>query len=252
MSRALSRFTALVGREIRGYFYSPLAYFVMAVFLSIQGLVFWMLLSALNNPQMGLGIGIMQFFFGGTFFFWFTLLVICPLLTMRLFSEEKRSGTMEVLMTAPVTDLEIVLSKFLACLLFYALLWVPTVLFVVFMWQVQPGFDLGPVWGGYLGTLLLGSFFLSSGCLASALTRNQIIAAVLSFGFLLVLLSAGLMAQFLRGWGIGDVLEYVAVLESFAEFSKGILDTRWVLYYSSATALNLFLTLRVLESARWR
>jgi ABC-2 type transport system permease protein len=242
----------LTKRELEAYFFSPLAYTILVVFLIIQGIVFWMILNALNHPVLQANINAIQFFLGGSFFFWFTLVVICPIITMRLFSEEKRSGTIEVLMTAPVSDLEVVLSKFFASLIYYMVLWIPTGLYVVFIKQHQPALDLGPVFTGYLGVFLLGAFFLSIGCLASSLTRNQVIAAALSFGFLLFLLSAGFLSYFLREWGISDLLGYISISDNLSEFTRGVLDTRWIVLYVTGIVFNLFITLRVVESMRWR
>lgn len=247
----MSNLTTLILRELRVYFYSPIAYIVLAATLLMNGWTFWILANALNTPEFQLTGGVMQFFFGGTFFFWFSLLLITPVLTMRLLSEEKRSGSIELLMTAPVTDLEVVLGKFLASWIFFILIWVPTLLYVLILKSYAP-VDLGPIFSGYLGTFLVGGLFLSVGLLASAMTSNQIIAAVVSFVILLFLFSVGVLDLFLTDPVSKKIITHLSVLDQFGNFAKGILDTRHLVYYGSFIILNLFLSVRILESRRWR
>ncbi len=247
----MSNLPALIWREMRAYFYSPIAYIVLAATLLMNGWTFWILINALNNPELQLTGNVMQLFFGGTFFFWFAMLLVTPVLTMRLLSEEKRSGSIELLMTAPVTDLEVVLGKFFASWLFFILMWVPTALYIVILRQYS-SIDMGPILSGYLGTVLVGGLFLSIGLLASAMTSNQIIAAVVSFAILLFLFSIGVLDLFLSDPVSKKAIEYLSILDQFGEFAKGILDTRRLVYYASLTVLNLFLSTRILESRRWR
>ena len=247
----MSNLATLIRREIRTYFYSPIAYIVLAATLLMNGWTFWILINALNNPELQLTGSVMQLFFGGTFFFWFAMLLVTPVLTMRLLSEEKRSGSIELLMTAPVTDLEVVLGKFLASWLFFVLMWLPTALYIVILRQYS-SVDMGPILCGYLGTFLVGGIFLSVGLLASAMTSNQIIAAVVSFAILLFLFSIGVLDLFLSDPGSKKAVEYFSILDQFGDFAKGILDTRRFVYYVSLIFLNLFLSTRILESRRWR
>ncbi len=247
----MNNLVTLVWREIRAYFYSPIAYIVLAGTLLMNGWTFWILVNALNNPELQLTGGVMQLFFGGTFFFWFAMLLITPVLTMRLLSEEKRSGSIELLMTVPVTDWQVVLGKFLASWFFFVLMWVPTVSYVVILKQYAP-VDLGPILCGYLGTWLVGGLFLSVGIVSSAMTSNQVISAVVSFVILLLLFSVGVLDLFFTGQTAKETVAYLDVLSQFGDFSKGILDTRHLVYYGSLIFLNLFLSTRILESRRWR
>lgn len=247
----MSNLLTLISREIRAYFYSPIAYIVMAVSLLINGWTFWILANALNNPQLQLTGNVMQFFFGGTFFFWFSLLLLTSTLTMRLLSEEKRTGSIELLMTAPVTDLEVVLGKFLASWFFFILMWVPTFFYIWILRRYVP-IDLGPIFCGYAGTFLVAGLFLSVGLFASSLTSNQIIASITSFGILLLIFSVGVLDLFLTDPVSKKVISYISVLDHFSDFGKGILDTRRLVYYISFTILNLFFAVRTLESRRWK
>jgi ABC-2 type transport system permease protein len=246
-----SSLVALTSRELKAFWYSPIAYVVGGVFLLLQGWVFWLLLAVLNDPRVDPSWTMAQFFFGGTFFHWFSVLVVAPLLTMRTFSEEKRTGTIEVLLTAPVTDGQVVLAKFLGAWLTYIMLWALTLPFFLLLRTLTP-FDWGPVIAGYVGTWLLGAVLLAVGVLTSSLTRNQVIAAVLSFVAILLLFSIGVLDIFVRDPEGSRLIQYLSLMEHLRAFSKGILDTRPIIFYASLTAIALFLTGRVVASPRWR
>lgn len=247
----MTNLLALTSRELKAFWYSPIAYVVGALFLLLQGLVFWLLVGVLSDPRVDPSWTMAQFFFGGTFFFWFAILIVAPLLTMRTFSEEKRTGTIEFLLTAPVTDTQVVLAKFFGAWLAYLGLWAFTLVFF-FILRAFTAFDWGPVITGYVGTGLLGGVLLAVGVLASSLTRNQIIAAVLSFVTILLLFSVGILDVFVRDPDTSKVIQYLSLLEHFRDFSKGILDTRPIIFYLSLTMTALFLTTRVIGSPRWR
>lgn len=247
----MNNLVALTARELKSFWYSPLAYVVGALFLLLQGWVFWLLVAIMNDPRMDPSWTMSQFFFGGTFYFWFAILVIAPLLTMRAFSEEKRTGTIEFLLTAPVTDGQVVLSKFLGAWIIYVSLWALTLVFF-FILRAFTAFDWGPMITGFLGTWLLGAVLLSIGVLASSLTRNQVIAALLSFVVILLLFSVGILEVFVHDPEAGAVIRYCSLTEHLQDFSKGILDTRPVVFYATLTAIMLFLTGRVISSPRWR
>jgi len=232
----------LILKEIRAFIYSPIIYIVLCGFLVLNGWVFWILLNALNNPQGPAPASAMELFFGGTFFFWFSIILIPPVLTMRLLAEEVRSGTIEMLATAPVTDLEIVLSKYLGSLVFYCILWLPTVLYV-FILRSLTSVDMGPIGASYLGVFLIGGVFLSVGLLASSLSRNQVIAAVISFVISLIFLSIGILSYFMPS--LTTVASYLGILDNFDNFARGIVDTRWIVYYLSIIVFNLFVTVRI-------
>src|SRR5947208_3325715 len=177
----MRKFLVLLVREVRSYFYSPIAYIVLVFFLLVSGVDFYFQISFMN--QRAVAYSVQEAFFNSVFF-WFAFVLIFPLITMRLFAEEFKLGTIEPLMTAPVRDWQVVLAKFFGALLFYAVLWIPTILyFAIFQYIThQPAAgSAGAYWGSYGMLLLIGMFYLSVGCLASVLTRNQIIAAVISF-----------------------------------------------------------------------
>ena len=247
----MSKFLALTMRELKAFWYSPIAYVVGGVFLLLQGWVFWLLLAVLSDPRVDPSLTMSQVFFGGTFFYWFSMLIVAPLLTMRTFSEEKRTGTIEFLLTAPVTDTQVVLSKFFGAWLAYLILWAFTIPFFVLLRTLTP-FDWGPVLTGYLGTGLLGAVLLAIGVLTSSLTRNQVIAAVLSFVAIILLFSIGVLDVFVRDPEASRFIQYLSLMEHLRAFSKGVLVTRPVLFYCSVTALALFLAGRIIASPRWR
>ncbi|MBI3324910.1 MAG: ABC transporter permease subunit [Candidatus Omnitrophica bacterium] len=242
---------ALTSKELKSFWYSPIAYVVGTFFLLAQGQVYWLLLLVLNDPRVDPGWRISQIFFGGTFFFWLTMLIIPPLMTMRAFSEEKRTGTIEVLLTAPVRDLEIILAKFLGAWLSYAALWAMSLVYFLIL-QRHTSIDWGPIFGGFLYTLLLGGVFLSIGVWASSLTRNQVIAAVVSFVAVLLLFMIGTNNIFVTDPNARKLIEYFSLLDHGRDFSRGIIDSRPIILYLSLIATALFLTTRSLASPRWR
>jgi ABC-2 type transport system permease protein len=194
----------------------------------------------------------MQFFFGGTIFFYIVLSIVTSVITMRLIAEERKAGTIEVLMTSPITDWDLVLSKYLGAMAFYLFLWLPTLLYVAILrWHSE--LDFGPVWTGYLGTILFGGMCIAIGLLCSALTRNQIIAAISTFVIVSIIWILGVFKSFVSGTVAQGVFSYLSILDHFYEgFSKGIVDTRPIVYYLSSTVLCLFLTVKVVESQKWR
>lgn len=238
-------------RELRAYFVSPLAYVVLFFMLLINGGVFAFIVSYLNQPSYTPVGSPLEYFFGQNLFFWIVLLFVCPVLTMRLLSEERRSGTLEVLMTAPISEGQVVAGKFLAALTFYLFLWLPTVSYAAIL-AYYGEVDWGPVAAGYLGILGVGSLMLAAGLFASALSRNQIIAAVIAFaacfGLLLFTFLDGLVLD--SGWRA--MIAHVNLAEHMSEFGRGVVDTRRLVYYLSGTLFFLFLTARTLESNKWR
>ena len=241
----------MFGRELRSYFYSPIAYIIITVFTLITGYTFWLIVAALNSPRFVVEGSVMQYFFGGTIYFYLILSIIASVVTMRLLSEEKRSGTIEVLMTAPVRDSEVIAAKFLSALAFYAILWAPSLIYVAIL-KTFSSPDMGPIASGYLCCLLIGSMFLSIGMFASTLTKNQIIAAVITFVVLTVIWTAGFLEGIFQASAWKDVISYVNVFRHFESFGKGVVDTRVITYYMSGAFLFLFLSVKVLESRKWR
>jgi ABC-2 type transport system permease protein len=241
---------ANLSREFRSYFFSPIAYIVAALLLLVNGAVFSLIVGYLNDPRSAVGAPL-ELFFGQTIFFWLILLFVAPVLTMRLLSEERRSGTIEVLMTAPVTEGQVVVGKYLAAFLFYLFLWLPTVTYPLLL-SYYSEVDWGPVASGYLGILGIGGLFLSIGVLASSMTRSQLVAAVLTFAMLIPLFMFGLLENLFNDDSLRQIFSYLNLWQHMEEFSKGIVDTRRIVYYLSATSLFLFLAARVLEKKKWR
>lgn len=247
----MSGFLAIFQRELRAYFLSPLAYVVLCFLLVVNGVIFALILAALNDPLQPPGRPL-DLFFGGTFLFWLVVMFAAPVLTMRLLAEERRSGSIEVLMTAPVTEGQVVLGKYAAALVFYAFLWLPTLSYAGIV-AAHSEIDWGTVASGYLGVLLIGGLFLAVGLFASALTSNQIIAAVASFAILLALICLTFLEYFVNAPVLKDALSYISFPEHLSgELAKGVVDTRRLVFYVSATAFFLFLTGRALESGKWR
>jgi len=242
---------AIVRRELITYFSSPLAYIVMTAFLLMQGYIFYLLVSFLNNPQTA-SMTPLRLFFGGTIFFWLFLLFVVPVITMRLLAEERRSGTIEVLLTSPVTEAQVVVGKFTAAMVFYVALWFPTVIYVLVL-QRHSEIDMGPVLAGYLGVLLLGFLFLAVGTFTSTLTDNQLIAAIIAFAAMVGLFSIGLVEQLLISSSVFKAaLSHMNLWTQMDDFAKGIVDTRHVVYQLSVGVLFLFLAAKSLEVKKWR
>jgi ABC-2 type transport system permease protein len=241
---------ALVERELLAYFSSPLAYVVLTAFLFINGYVFYLIVAFLNDPRTQ-AMAPLKLMFGGTIFFWLFLLFVVPVITMRLLAEERRSGTLEVLLTSPVSEGQVVAGKFIAAFVFYLFLWLPT---WVYVWILagHAKIDFGPVWAGYLGIALLGLLFLSVGTLTSALVRNQIIAAILAFAVLVVVFSIGLVENIATGAALKGALGYMNLWDHMDDFAKGIVDTRHIVYSLSLTGLFLFLATKALEASKGR
>jgi ABC-2 type transport system permease protein len=247
-------------RECKAYFYSPIAYAILTIFLVVTGYFFYsnvlfyslMSFQMMQSPylaeQLNMTDGIIRPLFSNVSVI---LLLLTPVLTMRLFAEEKKSGTIELLLTYPVTDSAVVLGKFLACLFVFLVMLALTVPCPLLLsWYGTP--ELGPLFSGYLGLLLLGAAFIALGLFISALTENQIIAAAAGFGILLLFWVIGWSAQF-TGETVGNVLRQISLLEHFVDsFAKGVIDTTDVAYYLVFTIFCIFLTLRSLESWKWR
>ncbi len=242
---------AILRRELIAYFSSPLAYMVLTGFLLLQGGIFYLVLAFLNNPGAQT-MAPMEAFFGGTIFFWLFLLFVVPVITMRLIAEERKTGTIEVLLTSPVTESQIITGKFLAALVFYAALWLPTGLYVVILRRYSD-IDLGPVLAGYLGVLLVGFLFLGVGTFASTLTSNHLIAAILAFVGLVALFAVPLVEQLLVSDSLFKAaLGHMDLWSHMEDYAMGIVDTRHVVYELSVGLLFLFLAIRSLEMKKGR
>jgi ABC-2 type transport system permease protein len=246
-------------KELRLYFTSPIAYVIVAVFFFISGLFFWSIfdffskasMQSMMNPQFARDLNVTDGVFRPLLSnVTVILLLLMPMVTMRLFAEERRSGTIELMLTYPVRDGAVLLGKFLAALALYALMLVGTLLYAGLLIYFAR-LDWGPLATGYLGLLLLGAAFLAVGLFVSSLTENQIVAAIATFGTLLALWIIGWSADSVGGtWG--KVLSHLSIIEHFDSFAKGVLDTKDVIYYLNLTIVALFLALRSLEARRWK
>lgn len=246
--RWLRTFTVLFGREVESYFLAPLMYLVFAVFLLLNGIAFYFAV----GDSYGNVSQTVRAFLGGSILFWINALVIPPLLTMRLIAEEKRTGTIEGLMTAPITDVAVVVAKFCGALLFYVALWLPSAIYLIMMKSFGALPDSGVLATSYLGILLLGGMLISFGVLASALSQNQIVAAIFGMVGNLALFFVPLFSLQMGPGKLKSALEHVSILFHFqSSFAKGVLDTGILAVYVVGITLFLFLAVRVVESRRW-
>jgi ABC-2 type transport system ATP-binding protein len=225
--RLVRRLLAIVGREWRAYFLSPLAYVILAAFLLMNGLIFWAIVAFMNTPGAPKGQAL-PYLFTNTYFWIFNLFVV-PIIAMRLFPEERKSGTIETLLTSPVSEAMVVGGKFIGALGFFLTLWAPTLVYVLII-RSNTSVDLGPVASSYLAVLLLGGFFLSVGTFASTLSKNQIVAAILAFGMLIPIFSAGLLESLGADPSKREIFGYLNLWDHMDDFARGIVDTRHVVY----------------------
>jgi ABC-2 type transport system permease protein len=247
---------SLIRREFSAYFLSPIAYVVLAVFLAVTGHLFYLTLTQLTaaGPK---GVEFPMQLMLGDEKFWLVYLFIPPLLTMRLFAEERSTGTLEVLMTAPLHDWQVVLSKYLACFAFYLVLWLPTLAYLPVILRAetpQGRIDPMPVVSSYLGLVLAGAMFLALGLFVSSLVRSQMVAALISLFLSLGFIVVGIWRPEMdTGSTLYRVLFFFSVpLHFYQDFSRGLVDTRHLVLYASVALFCLFLTVRSLESRRWR
>lgn len=251
----MQAFRTLIRRELGSQFLSLTGYVVIATVLLLLGFSFMDILSKLNGSAIDAPV---TEIFYVTLYFWLILLLTTPVITMRTFALEKFTGTYETLMTTPVSDLEVVLAKFLGSLIFYAITWLPLLLYMLilqhFVTTTTPALDPYALMTTYAGILLVGSLFISVGCFASALTRSQLIAAALSYalGLTLFLLSLrSLVPLAAKGWE-AEMFNHMAMGEHMQDFARGVIELSSVTYYLSLTGFFLFLTWRAVESRRWK
>ena len=247
-------FFVLLEREMKSYFYSPIAYIVLCFLLALAGFNAYTVVSVLNRGPSEYTM--VEVFFN-TVIFWVAFLPIIPLITMRLYSEEFKLGTIETLMTAPVSEWQVVASKFVGALFFYLILWLPTLVYFALFQHLtsQPAASsLGSYAGSYLLLLLIGMFYLSLGCFASVLTRNQIIAAVISFVLVLLTFFTGLRGFVLpnASQGFRDLVSYFSAVEHMRDFSRGLIDSRPIVFYLTMTLFLQVLTFQIFQYRKWK
>lgn len=250
---------AIYKKEMRLYFASPIAWVILTIFLVIAGYFFYSIFAFFSiasmqtamNPMMARELNVTDMVIRPLFSnLGIILLLLMPLVTMRLFAEERRSGTIELLLTYPLRDGAVLAGKYLAALTLYVIMLALTLLYPALVTYFTAP-EWGPLATGYLGLVMLGAAFLAVGVFASSLTDNQIVAAVTTFGILLMFWVIGWSADYVGGtWG--QVLKHLSLIEHFESFGKGVLDTKDLVYYVNFTLLALFLTFRSLEARRWK
>jgi len=257
----MNNILAIAQKELRSYFASPIAYVVVGLFAVLFGYFYVVSLNfvvrlgmqagmfgAQGGPQtINLNEFMLRPLLGNTAV---VLLFILPMITMRTYAEEKRSGTIELLLTSPLTDLQIIMGKFLGAMTLFALmLAVTSVHMGILFWYGEP--ELGPILSGYLGLLLMGGSFISIGLFISSATKNQAVAGVITFAVLLLFWVVSWMAE--SGTSTTQqVISYLSILDHFDDFAKGVLDTKHLVYYLSFITFSLFLTAKSVDSERWR
>lgn len=248
---------AITRKELEQYFASPIAYVVIALFLILAGVFFYIYLgfyiqnAAMASQMGGEGMDLTQsvirpFIANISFFF----LIIFPLLTMRQFAEEKKQGTYELLMTSPLSITQLVVGKFLGVLSLVVIILLLLGLYPLLLLAFGGHPDPGPLMTGFLGLLLLGASFMGFCLFASSVTKSQIIAAVLGIVFLLVFWIINWLTRSEEWWG--KLLQYVSIYQRFDDFTKGVLNLNDVFYYISFAFFGLFITGIVLQSQRWK
>jgi ABC-2 type transport system permease protein len=254
---------AIFEKEFKSFFYTPMAYVVIAVFAALTGVFFYLYLSNFVEtiftqqmyaqqyrqapPKMNVNLMLIR-----PYFFNIALisLFLLPLITMRLFAEEKRAGTLELLYTSPIKSISIIMGKFLAGLAFYAVMLVPTMLFQSLLFAYGNP-EILPVISGYFGLLFMGSAFISMGLFISTLTENQIIAAIGGFALALLLWVIGWGANY-AGPTLAPVLQYISIIAHFEDFAQGVIDSAHIAYYILFSFLGIYLSLKSIESIKWR
>ncbi|PYR76463.1 MAG: ABC transporter [Acidobacteria bacterium] len=254
---AMSNILAIAQKELKGYFATPIGYIVIGMFALLWGWFYYVMLIIFNQQSLQLGgleggnadINsqlIRPLFLNASVI----LLFVLPLVTMRIYSEEKRSGTIELLLTSPLTDVQIIIGKFLGAMTLYAAMLAITAIHVGLLFSYG-----NPEWRvvviGYLGLLLMGGCFISVGLLISSMTKNQIVSGMITFAVFLMLWVINWPASFV-GPNTQNILNYLSITEHFDDFTKGILDTKHLVYYFSVMAFGLFLTARSVDTERWK
>jgi ABC-2 type transport system permease protein len=254
----MSNILAIAQKELKAYFASPIAYIVIGAFAVVFGYFFYALLIYFDRQSMQMaGMGgsqtvnineqlIRPVFLNTTVINLFML----PMITMRTYSEEKRSGTIELLLTAPLTDFQIIMGKFLGAMALYASMLAVTLVHIGVLFAFGNP-EWRPIATAYLGLLLMGGCFISLGLLISSLTKNQIVAGMITFAVFLMLWVINWIASF-TGPTTQAVLNYLSITDHLDDFTKGVLDTKHLVYYFSFIAFGLYLTARSVDTERWR
>jgi ABC-2 type transport system permease protein len=250
---------AIAQKELRSYFASPIAYVVIGFFALLFGYFFFALVAFFQQQSLQMSMGgmggrnmnINQMLVGPLLVnASVVILFVMPMITMRTYSEEKRSGTIELLLTSPLTDWQIIIGKFLGAMLLYAAMLAVTLIHIGLLF-LYGNPEWKPIATGYLGLLLMGGCFISLGLLISSLTKNQIVAGMVTFAVFLMLWIINWIGTFV-GPTAQAVLQHLSITDHFDDFAKGVIDTKHLVYYMSFIAFGLFLTAKSVDSERWR
>jgi len=256
----MSNILAIAQKELRSYFVSPIAYVFIGFFALLYGYFFAVSLTFLVRVSMQAGMGMggpqtvnineymMRPLLGNTAVI---MLLVLPLMTMRTYAEEKRSGTIELLLSSPLTGVQIIIGKFLGVVTLFTVMLAVTLIHVAILFMYgEP--ELGPILSGYLGLWLMGGAFISIGLLISSITKNQMVAGMGTFFVLLLLWVISWIGDPASGSTTTQLLGYLSILDHFEDFSKGVIDTKHLAYYLSVITFGLFLTAKSVESEQWR
>ena len=252
----MSNMLAIARKELRSYFTSPIGVVMIGFFALIYGFFYAVMLQAFERQAMQFGLSQAPVDLNGDMIrplfsnVLVVLLFTLPLITMRTYAEEKRSGTMELLLTSPLTDMQIVFGKFLGAMgLIAAMLAITLPHIGILFWYADP--EWKPIVTTYLGFFLMAGCFVSIGLFISSVTRNQIIAGMATFAVFLLLWVIDWMGSFMGSTGMA-VFNYLSITQHFEDFARGVLDTKHVVYYASVIVFGVFLTMRSVETERWR
>jgi ABC-2 type transport system permease protein len=247
----LKGFWPIFKRELFSLFVTPTAWAMIVVFLVIQGIHFYeLVVHFATNVELSVDRGPAQVFFGESMLIYLPLILLCPGLTMRLFAEERRSGTIEPLLTAPVSTVGVVLGKYAAAVTTYAAMWAPTVLYMVVL-RHAGDLDWHVLLTSYAGVMLIGAAFLAIGTLMSAMGKSQLLALVLSALGILGLFLVG-VGEFIFDTGpVHDLCAYVSIWGQMGELAKGLVDLRRIVFDATMIVLPLFVTVRTVDAWRW-
>ncbi|MBN2410310.1 ABC transporter permease [candidate division KSB1 bacterium] len=259
----MRNYLAIVERELKSYFSSPIAYVVIGLFLLLSGVFFYLIISnfvqmcmradmqaqyyRMAPPKLNVNLMAIRPILHNMSLF---ALFFLPLVTMRLYSDEKRSGTIELLSTSPLTNFQSIFGKFTAGGLLFLIMLASTFIYIILLF-IYGNPELGPVLTGYLGLFLLGLSYISFGVFFSTLTDNQIVAAISTVTFILIFWAIGWVSGFVSP-AVGKVLSNFSLIEHFDDFAKGVLDTKHIIFYLSFITMGLFLSFVSIESSRWR
>ena len=254
----------VMGRELKGYFISPIAYVLLGAFTLIMGWFYFNLVARFiqltkiyelfRRPDILMRMNLNDMVIQPLFYnMTVILIIITPIMTMRLLAEEKNLHTDELILTSPISTWQIVLGKFFGAFIFFLVMVLLTGIFMVELFTFSnPKPEVGPVISGYLGIILMGASFIAVGIFTSSITSNQLVAAVTSFLILLMFYVINIVSSSVSSKTLSDILDYLSLVKQFEDFGKGLIDLRNVVYYLSFITIGLFFSKLSLDSLRWR